>query len=263
MVVATTLIFVAFIVLKRDHGVHGWECEIRPPFDRDEDDPRDRRELETFARATHVESWTDGSRDWLNENKSMCSWEGICCNRFNDSLMRVTEIHVERNGLNGSFPETFTSMRELRVVNVHLNNMTNFPPHVERLTHLREAKFGRNPICGTVPMGFARLRNLTKFNCNFCCLSGVFPGKVLSNKPLLEETFWDGNNFTGYLPSQLVGLRSLTKVSFNLNSMSGNVPQGLCELPKLRDCRIGSDTNYTPYDLSSERKFKRARSLLK
>jgi len=39
-------------------------------------------------------------------------------------------------------------MSKLKVINVHGNEVTNFPPNVSALVDLREAKFGRNPICG-------------------------------------------------------------------------------------------------------------------
>jgi hypothetical protein len=129
--------------------------------------------------------------------------------------------------------------------------VSNFPPNVGALVHLKEAKFGRNPICGTasaVLAGFTTLTNLTKFNCNFCCLSGEFPD-IFSNKPALQEAFWDGNNFTGRIPPSVASLKALTKLSFNLNSLSGPVPVGLAQLP-FTDCRIGSDTAWRPYDTS-------------
>jgi polygalacturonase len=99
-----------------------------------------------------------------------------------------------------------------------------------------------------VPLEFKELRNLTKFNCNFCCLSGTFPD-VFKDKPFLEEIFWDGNNFTGTIPASVGSLSALTKVSFNLNSFRGGaVPEGLSELPLLHDCRIGADTDFAPYE---------------
>ncbi len=154
-------------------GESDWSCEIQQQWERSKDHPADRAELTLFAQATAARNWTDGSRNWLNESASVCEWEGVCCVPFT-GLSRVTELHIERNGLSGAFPPTFTRMSKLRVINVHLNNMTNFPPGVGRLTELQEAKFGRNPICGTAKdalAGFAGLTNLTKFNCNFCCAS--------------------------------------------------------------------------------------------
>ena len=78
---------------------------------------------------------------------------------------------------------------------------------------------------------------------------GEFPN-VLGNMPKLEEFYWDGNNFTGSIPPSVANLKSLTKLSFNLNSMSGHIPAGLGDLP-LTDCRIGSDTDFKPYDTST------------
>ena len=243
----------AFAALFMPTGVCAWGCALLPPFARSDDHAGDRAELTRFAHAMNVSNWYDGTRGWLQVNLSVCDWDGICCERDQNGALRITEVHVERNGLSGAFPDTFTAgLPRLQIINVHLNNVTNFPARIELLVGLREAKFGRNPICGTVPAGFAALSALEKLNCNFCCLSGPFPGAVLRDKPRLQETFWDGNNFSGSVPVEAGELPALTKVSFNLNSMSGRVPAGLCDSTGLEDCRIGSDTDYAPYDLHSE-----------
>jgi hypothetical protein len=67
---------------------------------------------------------------------------------------------------------------------------------------------------------------------------------------MLEESYWDGNNFTGSIPPSVGKLKALIKTSFNLNSLSGPVPAGLAELPLLTDCRIGSDMDWSLYDTS-------------
>jgi hypothetical protein len=83
-------------------------------------------------------------------------------------------------------------------------------------------------------------------------LSGEFPD-ILANKPLLEEMYWDGNNFTGKIPPSVGKLKALTKISFNLNSMSGPFPDGLAAAMQnpANDCRVGSDTDFAPYDTSA------------
>lgn len=207
----------------------------------------DRAELERFAKVMDFPSW-ESKRSWLEPSVSFCDWLGLCCEVDADGHNRLTEIHLERNRLTGRFPPTFTrfSMR-LKVLNVHLNNVSNFPHAIEKFTQLRQAKFGRNPICGELPPGFAKLTKLTKFNCNFCCLNGTFPANVFADMPELEETFWDGNNFSGPLPPSIGALKVLTKISFNLNSLSGPLPDSLCGLPLVHDCRIGSDTSFAPY----------------
>lgn len=231
-------------------------CPTQRSWDAAADDPADRAELVQFAQDMKSSEWYDGNRNWLSHSVSVCEWQGVCCIE-QGGRNRITELHVERNGLRGAFSSTFAgTLNELRVLNVHLNYVTNFPPGVSRLTNLQEAKFGRNPICGNAPellAGFAPLAKLTKFNCNFCCLSGEFPDHVLANKPMLEEIFWDGNNFSGAIPPSAGLLQSLTKISFNLNSMVGAFPAGLTKMPpllNLTDCRLGSDTDFTPYDTS-------------
>jgi hypothetical protein len=132
-------------------GAADWTCEDPvEAWRREDDDDGDRRELIRFAASTNLEGWCDGTRGWLNES-SMCTWQGICCKSFADEGgrgTRVTEMHVESNCLRGRFQDTFVRMSKLKVVNVHGNRMTNFPPNVSALVDLREAKFGRNPICG-------------------------------------------------------------------------------------------------------------------
>merc|ERR1711974_336530 len=117
-----------------------------------------------------------------------------------------------------------------------------------KMPKLQTAQFGRNPISGTLP-AYSFGPQLTKFNCNFCALTGQFPD-VWHNFPKLAEFFWDGNGFTGSLPPPLGSLTGLEDVSFNLNSFTGPIPAGLGSLRRLEDCRIGGDTDFAPYDTS-------------
>ena len=176
-----------------------------------------------------------------------CLYIYNCFTHWDTDTNRVTEIHLERNNLRGNFSDSFAkNLPLLRVLNVHLNFVENFPSNIGSLIHLNEAKFGRNPICGTIPQEFSSLTQLTKFNCNFCCLTGTTPDNMFENISNLEETFWDGNSLTGTLPSSLTRLKSLTKISFNLNNLRGNLPN-LCELQNLHDCRLGSDQSFEAY----------------
>lgn len=232
--------------------LYDWKCNETVSggsgaWSRADDSPEDREELEKLASAMDFPSW-EIKRNWLDPHVSFCGWLGLCCEIDAKGQNRVTEIHLERNTLSGRFPPTFHRLStHLKVLNVHLNNVTAFPSRIESFRELRQAKFGRNPICGTVPVGFAQLSKLTKFNCNFCCLHGTFPPLMFANMPQLEETFWDGNNFSGPLPPSIVHLKAATKVSFNLNSLSGPLSEELCDLPLLHDCRIGSDASFAPY----------------
>ena len=242
---------VLFVVFGLSNNVTAdWECmnnhTSMKSWQRDMDYSVDREELLTFANQMDFENWSS-KRNWKEHNVSFCDWEGICC-EFDGVHNRLTEMHLERNRLRGSFHESFVrAMSKIKVLNFHLNFITNFPPHMHTFKDLQQAKFGRNPICGNLSPKFALLSKLTKFNCNFCCLSGPFPD-LFGNMKNLEETFWDGNNFTGPIPSSLGKATNLTKVSFNLNSMTSSIPEDLCNLQLVHDCRIGGDTDFAPYD---------------
>lgn len=212
----------------------------------EKDDPDNRKALQDLAEAMDYKSWIS-NKGWM-DMFSFCGWESVCCEKHSSGNV-VTELHLERNQLKGSFPESFKKLTRLKVLNVHLNSITNFPPDIGSMTDLRQAKFGRNPICGQVPAEFGNLKQLQKFNCNFCCLHGQFPD-IFDGMNQLHETFWDGNNFTGTIPTSIGTLKNLTATSWNLNSLTGSVPAGLCDLPSLDDCRIGSDTDFSPYDTS-------------
>ena len=227
-----------------------WQCmgnhTAMKSWHREMDYAIDREELVKLAHTMDFDNWPS-KRNWLSDSLSFCDWECICC-EFDGTHNRLTEIHLERNNLKGSFSESFTrAMTRIKVLNFHLNAITGFPPQMETYLSLEQVKFGRNPICGKLPLKYQSLTKLVKFNCNFCCLSGPFPD-LFGNMTSLEETYWDGNNFTGSIPPSVGALKSLTKISFNLNSFTGTVPESLCHLPSLDDCRIGSDTKFKPYD---------------
>jgi hypothetical protein len=239
------VLLVLFTTFQSSRG--DWSCITKGPFDTSKDHSTDREELLKFAQDFHVENWNENG-NWSDLDRSFCDFQRVCCVRDDVGMNRVSELHMERNNLSGSFSDTFSkNLPFLRVLNFHLNNVENFPPEVYRLTDLNEAKFGRNPICGTIPSEFSKLVRLKKFNCNFCCLTGKMPDNMFENMTMLEETFWDGNALTGTLPSSLTKLKSLSKISFNLNNIYGSLPN-LCEIQNLHDCRLGSDQDFEVYE---------------
>ena len=219
-------------------------------WDMSKDNKSDREEMKKLAKALHFQEW-HANENWdmlMSDEKSMCDIDNVCCEKMQDGSNRISELKLERNNLKGRIPDTFYRLSNAKIVEFHLNFVTNFPDKLDQMPQLRQAKFGRNPICGQLPK-WKFGPQLTKVNCNFCCLEGNFPD-IFYNLPLLEESYWDGNAFTGSLPESLNNLTGLTKVSFNLNSFTGKIPEKFCALPLLTDCRIGSDTNFDPYDTS-------------
>lgn len=233
---------------------HGW--------DKKKDHPDDAEAIKKLAKALNFGEWynNDGWHEVVhdlesNKNPScsgMCCLNHVCCTNNNmGNYNRVIALKLERNNLKGAFPDDFYKLSELKELDVHLNKVTNFPKNLEQMPKLEQARFGRNPITGTVPAEWKNFGpQLTKLNCNFCALEGEFPD-IFWNLPNLEEAYWNGNGFTGTLPPSLGNLSGLTKISLNLNSFTGDIPEALCKLHELHDCRIGGDTDFKPYDTSS------------
>lgn len=241
----------SLLLLGIAHRASAKDCSVgkNGGFDGAKDNKGDAEEMRKLAGALHYQEWlrNDNVGAFINGSSSMCNQEGVCCTKGDDGN-RVVEIYWERNKLKGAFPDTMYKLSEMVNLDFHLNFITNFPMDLDKMPKLSTAQFGRNPICGTLP-AFKFGPQLTKFNCNFCCLSGEFPD-VWNGLPNVEEFYWCGNDFTGSLPPSLAKLTGLTKISMNLNSFTGQVPAGLGSLPLLHDCRIGDDTDFKPYDTS-------------
>lgn len=164
-----------------------------------------------------------------------------------DTFWTLTELrHTawEYSCMEGTIPDAVSNLRNLVEASWHTNHLHGTIPLALDNLPLQILKLGRNPLTGSLP-NFRNLTQLQHFSCNFCALSGEFPPSVLAGMPQLVNSFWDGNNFEGALPTAFP--QSLQRTSFNINSFSGAVPDALCTLPALWDCRIGADTDLAPY----------------
>mmetsp|Transcript_3110 Transcript_3110/g.3474 ORF Transcript_3110/g.3474 Transcript_3110/m.3474 type:complete len:388 (-) Transcript_3110:261-1424(-) len=163
------------------------------------------------------------------------------------SLTELQKIDIEYTCAAGPISRSIGGLKNLVEVHFHGNFLNGtIPLEMNECVELQEFKLGRNPLTGPFP-NVPKLHKLTKFNCNFCALTGPIPD-IFGNFPDLVQTFWDGNGLTGTLPASLGRLTKLQRLSFNINNLSGEVPEELCNAPALTDCRIGADTNLTAYE---------------
>ena len=100
-----------------------WACNASASngsrWDRANDDVADREELEKLAAAMGFPGWESKTnsktgKTWLDPRSSFCEWLGLCCERDEEGRNRVTEIHLERNNLSGTFPSTFHQLSRVR-----------------------------------------------------------------------------------------------------------------------------------------------------
>lgn len=83
-------------------------------------DGDDTKCLSQFGDAMHYKDWVS-NRGW-GGGGSKCDWEGITC----DGSGRVTNIHLDRNGMHGSLQDLTDLPRCTKLIEfaVHGNNVT-------------------------------------------------------------------------------------------------------------------------------------------
>ena len=167
-------------------------------------------------------------------------------------MIKLQVVNLEYVCLGGRLEDMFHNMTGLTQLSLHGNYISGtVPKSLNYCTNLEILKLGRNPINGSFPLTY--LSSLTKavqMNCNFCALTGIIPDDAFAPFVNMEETYWDGNGFTGSLPSSIGKLKKLTRFSFNINNFTGKMPDNWGKpgnLPLLKDCRVGNDTDLTAY----------------
>jgi len=216
--------------------------------------------LKTLYDATGGEDWTE-SDEWFG-NRPVEDWHGIAA----DSLGRVTELNLDRNGLTG-----------------------RLPPNLGDLTQMTVLRIGRNPLSGRLPATLTRL-SLVEFHyaeTELCVpaerwfqtwLNGISshegtdrPCILLSEREILERFYhatggpdWINNgnwltdeplgdwygidtngegrvigldlsheNLTGRIPTELSSLANVTRLDLSGNNLTGPIPSQLGHLSSL------------------------------
>ncbi len=154
--------------------------------------------LVALYNATGGANWKN-SENWLSD-EPLNRWHGV---RMVGG--RVTELHLNGNGLRGEIPA-----------------------EIGRLTHLKEMRFGEgNDLSGALPAELSRLTRLEVLDIGWSDVKGAIP-EWLGSLTRLRVLFLDGNQFHGELPEELGNLTHLEVLTLHGNvELSGTLPQGL------------------------------------
>ena len=96
--------FVLLLLFVGEYVYADWTCiDNQTAWDRTLDYNIDREELLILANTMDFPNWST-KRNWKNESVSFCDWAGLCC-LFDGEHNRLTEIHLERNNLKGTFTD--------------------------------------------------------------------------------------------------------------------------------------------------------------
>ena len=118
--------------------------------------------LESLYEAAGGTAWT-ASDGWLGDT-AVEEWHGVTT----DSLGRVTELDLTRNGLAG-----------------HL------PPSLDQLTQMIRLRLGGNALRGSIPRTLGNLANLTELNLSDNALEGAIPRTLGDLAHLTEFHYYD------------------------------------------------------------------------
>ncbi|KAL3646230.1 hypothetical protein CASFOL_011410 [Castilleja foliolosa] len=179
------------------------------------------RVLQTISSRLNNNYWNISRRSCIEANAFNTSIEpgrieslvACDCSFNNNTVCHVTSIVMRRLNLNGSFPEEFVN-----------------------LSQLRELYLIRNYLNGSIPAIFGQLRliSLILFGNG---LTGTIPMEI-GNIGTLEELVLEDNLLEGNLPSNLGNLRNLRKLQLSANNFNGTIPETYANLRNLTDFRI-------------------------
>ncbi len=198
-------------------------------------DDRDRPVLMEFYNATNGPNWTS-SNNW-GSDKPLHEWAGVTTNH----LGRVTRLTLHQRNLNGTIPESFGNLTELRQLYLYDNDLKGpLPTSMGNLTELWIATLGGNEFTGPLPDGLGNLTNLERLELQNNQLTGPLPAS-LGNLKKLEVLYLhrqvdaDGDGgLTGSIPASMGSMTSLQDLALDRNNLNGSIPAELGNLSNLR-----------------------------
>ncbi|KAD2804581.1 hypothetical protein E3N88_37958 [Mikania micrantha] len=164
------------------------------------------------------------------------------------SQLSMEILILENNRLNGSIPDSFERLINLRVIDMSSNELTHpIPEAIGKLRSLQALRLAFNKLTGPIPKFHAQLAILKLPN---NLLSGCI-SESLGNITTLKEIQLHSNKFTS-LPVSIGRLTSLKVLSVSNNSLQGVVSKDhFANLSKLK-ILIANSNNNLVFNISRE-----------
>lgn len=154
-------------------------------------------------------------------------------------IQALAVFQVENNFLNGTFPETFGTQRNLIDFRISWNEIEgNLPQNLGSQLYLEIFMAGHNKISGDFPNSFLQLsKTLKVLVLSYNLLSYQIPSAI-SNFKHLQILALDNNDLYGTIPD-MSGLKSLQVLWLQNNRLWGSIQSGMKIISKeLQDIRL-------------------------
>lgn len=224
---------------------HSLEPEPEPEPGQERDS--ERAALVALYEATDGPAWNRRT-NWLSD-QPLGRWHGV---RVDDSL-RVVQLRLSSNGLNGPIPGELANLTELEVLSVAGNRLSGeIPPQLGDLGALAALDLANNRLSGTIPAQLGNLTNLIHLDLARNELTGPMP-ESLGQLTALRFLSLVQNELTGPIPAGLGNLDVLSELHLSVNELTGEIPAELGNLVNLlvADLRINDLTGPIPAELGN------------
>ena len=198
----------------------------------------DKDALVALYDATDGDNWRRNT-NWKSDLR-VDEWYGVTT----DEELRVTELRLPRNNLQGMIPSELGKLGNLQRLYLHNNRLTGdthnnrltgeIPSELGNLGNLQRLYLYNNELTGEIPSELGNLGNLQWLYLYNNRLTGEIPSELgkLGN---LQRLYLVNNRLTGEMPSELGNLDNLRYLRLNNNRLTGEIPERLTRLTKLRE----------------------------
>uniref|UniRef100_M1C629 non-specific serine/threonine protein kinase n=1 Tax=Solanum tuberosum TaxID=4113 RepID=M1C629_SOLTU len=160
---------------------------------------------------------------------------------FITNASKLQLLDLSYNFLTGTIPTNLGNLRELQILLLYNNQLTNESRERELLFFnsladcrmLRDLEVGSNPLNGVLPNSIGNLSStIHNFNIEDAHINGLIP-KSIGNMTGLTILSLRGNNLAGSIPSEIGKLKQLQGLYLSNNKLQGHIPEAVYHLSNL------------------------------
>lgn len=192
--------------------------------------------LVALYNSTSGANWTNNT-NWLDTTKALSDWHGVTTQFINGEI-RVTDIILESNNMDGSIPPEIGDLTFLQTLNLQVNNITGeIPSEIGNLNNLTFLRLNTNAISGDFPIAITTLSQLQYLSLSVNQFTGSLPAEI-GNMSSLQQLYYGGtwnNPITpGTIPPEIGNLSNLIVLDLRSSNLIGNIPPEIGNLTNLQ-----------------------------